>query len=436
MPDISTDAQRAARYALWVLALINLFNYLDRWVVAAVVESIKHSELRLTDTQLGFVATGFIVVYTITSPVFGSLGDRKRRPPLIALGVAIWSVATALGGFARGFASLFTARSTVGVGEAAYGTIAPALIADSFPLEKRGRAMAAFYAAIPIGSAAGYVLGGLADHHFGWRAAFWIAGAPGLLLALLVLVVRDPPRGQFDGGPGAGDREPEYGERDVNVISGSRLPAPGPRPEAPGPRTGYAGLIRNRQFLLAALGYGAYTFALGGLAFWMPAFLERVRGMPRSEATVTFGAIALVTGFVGTFAGGFLGDYFLRRSKQSYLWVSGISTLLAAPATFVAVSSPKRAVYLTAIVIAEVLIFMSTGPVNSAIVNVVRPTERATAVGLSVLIMHLVGDIPSPPLIGIVSDHSSLERAFLLVPLAIVVAACIWMYAAWRGERV
>lgn len=430
MPDTSTDAQRAARYALWVLALINLFNYLDRWVVAAVVESIKHSELHLTDTQLGFVATGFIVVYTITSPLFGALGDRKRRPPLIALGVAIWSVATALGGFARGFASLFVARSTVGVGEAAYGTIAPALIADSFPLEKRGRAMAAFYAAIPIGSAAGYVLGGLADHHFGWRAAFWIAGAPGLLLALLVLVVRDPPRGQFDREPGTGSRKPENDGEDSSLISsGSRSPAPGQR-------HGYAGLFANTQFLLSALGYGAYTFALGGLAFWMPAFLERVRGMPRSEATVTFGAIALVTGFVGTFAGGFLGDYFLRRTKQSYLWVSGIATLLAAPATFVAVSSANRTVYLTAIVVAEVLIFMSTGPVNSAIVNVVRPTERATAVGLSVLIMHLVGDIPSPPLIGIVSDHSSLERAFLLVPLAIVVAACIWMYAAWRGERV
>src|SRR5579864_5132724 len=191
-------ARTTAGYALAVLTFINLFNYLDRWVVAAVVESIKRSELHLSDTQLGLVGTGFIFVYTLTSPIFGSLGDRKSRPPLIAVGVALWSIATALGGFARGFASLFTARSAVGIGEAAYGTIAPALLADSFPLEKRGRVFATFFAAIPIGSAAGYVLGGLVDKHFGWRAAFWIAGTPGIILALLVLFVADPPRGLQD----------------------------------------------------------------------------------------------------------------------------------------------------------------------------------------------------------------------------------------------
>ncbi|MEA2236588.1 MAG: transporter, Spinster family, sphingosine-phosphate transporter [Thermoanaerobaculia bacterium] len=409
----SPAAQRAARYALAILTLINLFNYLDRWVVAAVVESIKKSELHLSDTQLGLVGTGFIVVYTMTSPLFGAFGDRRSRPPLIALGVAIWSVATSLAGFARGFVSLFIARSAVGVGEAAYGTIAPALLADSFPIEKRGRVLSVFFAAIPIGSAAGYVLGGLVDQHYGWRAAFWIAGAPGLLLALLVMLVKDPPRGLHD---------------HASTVAAEDV-APAHWTDA------YRDLFRNRPFILTALGYGAYTFALGGLAFWMPAFLERVRGMPRSEATVTFGAIALVTGFVGTFAGGWLGDLFLSRSKQSYLWVSGIATLLAAPATYLAVSNPNRSVYLPAIAVAEVFIFMSTGPVNSALINFVKPGERATALGLSVLVMHLVGDIPSPPLIGIVSDHSTLERAFMLVPLAIVIAGAIWCYTAWRGRE-
>ena len=455
-------AQRAARYALAILALINLFNYLDRWVVAAVVESLKKS-LQLSDTQIGLLPTGFIVIYTLTSPLFGTFGDRNARPPLIALGVAVWSVATALGGFARGFTSLFIARSAVGVGEAAYGTIAPALLADSFPIEKRGRVLAVFFAAIPIGSAAGYVLGGLADQHFGWRAAFWIAGTPGLLLALLVMLVKDPPRGLHDGEWGVGSGEWGNLEDDLalvvtaegNEVSAFRERAEGgdasdsggglrtgatsnSHPPPPTPyslRTTYRDLLRNRPFILTALGYGAYTFALGGLGFWMPAFLERVRGMPRSEATVTFGAIALVTGFVGTFAGGWLGDLFLSRSKQSYLWVSGIATLLAAPATYVAVSNPHRGVYLPAIAIAEVFIFMSTGPVNSAIINVVKPGERATALGLSVLVMHLVGDIPSPPLIGLVSDHSTLERAFMLVPLAIVVAGGIWCYTAWWGRE-
>ena len=408
-----SDARRAARYALIVLTFINLFNYLDRWVVAAVLESIKKSGLGLSDAQLGFIGSGFIVVYMVTSPVFGSLGDRKRRPPLIALGVAVWSIATALGGFARGFISLFTARSCVGIGEAAYGTIAPALLSDHFKLEQRGRVFAIFFAAIPVGSAAGYILGGLVDKAYGWRAAFWIAGFPGLLLSLLILAVKEVPRGAQDATPATHD----------------------PRPATAKWYEAYIDLLRNTPFLLTVLGYAAYTFALGGLAYWFPAFLERIRGMSRQEATVTFGAIALVSGFTGTFAGGWLGDFFLKKSKQSYLWVSGIATLLAAPATFVAVSSANRTTYLVAIVIAEVLIFMSTGPVNSAIVNVVSPTERATAVGLSIFVMHLLGDVPSPPLIGIVSDHSSLERAFVLVPIAIVVAGAIWTWAAWRGER-
>ena len=410
----STDARRAARYALVILTFINLFNYLDRWVVAAVLESIRHSELGLNDAQLGFIGSGFIIVYMAVSPIFGSLGDRRKRPPLIALGVAIWSIATALGGFARGFISLFTARSCVGIGEAAYGTIAPALLSDHFKLEERGRVFAIFFAAIPVGSAAGYVLGGLADKAFGWRAAFWIAGFPGLLLSLLILAVKEVPRGAQDAVPATHD------------------PRSATRPWY----SAYVDLLRNIPYLLSVLGYAAYTFALGGLAYWFPAFLERIRHMSHQQATVTFGAIALVTGFVGTFAGGWLGDFFLRRTKQSYLWVSGISTLLAAPAAFVAVSSPDHTVYLTAIVIAEVLIFMSTGPINSAIVNVVAPTERATAVGLSIFVMHLLGDVPSPPLIGIVSDHSSLERAFVLVPIAIVVSGVIWTYAAWRGDRV
>jgi MFS family permease len=394
------------RYALAILTLINLFNYIDRWVVAAVIEPIKQS-LGLSDTQLGVIGAGFIVVYALTSPVFGMLGDRRARPPLIALGVAIWSMATGLAGFARGFWSLFIARSTVGVGEAAYGTIAPAILSDLFPIERRGRVFAVFFAAIPVGSAAGYVLGGLADHHFGWRAAFWIAGFPGLLLSLLVLMVKDPPRGTFD----------------VHA------------PRASGTRTRdvYRDLLRNRPYVLAVLGYAAYTFALGGLGFWMPAFLERARGMPRADATIAFGIMVIVTGFVGTFLGGWLGDRLLTRTRQSYLWVSGIATLLAAPMTLLGLMHENKVVYLTALTIAEVLIFMCTGPINSAIVNVVSPLERATAVGLSVFVMHFLGDIPSPPLIGALSDASSLGKGILIVPLAILAAGLIWSYAAWTA---
>jgi len=401
------DESRAATTALVVLTLINLFNYVDRFVIAALVESLKKSELALSDTQLGALSTGFIIVYMATSPVFGTLGDRKRRPPLVAVGVAIWSLATAAGGLARSFAQLFVARSMVGIGEAAYGTIAPAILADHYPVERRGRIFSIFFAAIPIGSAAGYVLGGLMDQRFGWRAAFFIAGAPGLLLAVLCLALSDPERGRHDAPEAASNRQ-GFGT--------------------------YAHLLHNRQYLLTVLGYAAYTFALGGLAFWTPTFLSRVRGMPRHEATVTFGAIVVVTGFAGTFAGGWAGDFLLRWTRQSYLWLSGITALAAAPVAWIAFNSANRTVYLGAMAVAEVLIFASTGPINSAIVNLVAPSERASAVALSIFTIHLLGDVPSPPLIGAISDARSLSTAFLIIPVAILVAGLIWCYAAWRGR--
>jgi MFS family permease len=410
-PDESRSARRAAAYALTVLTFINLFNYMDRWVISAVLESIKKSELHPTDTQLGSLVSGFIIVYMLASPIFGSLGDRKKRPPLIAAGVVIWSVATALAGFARSFAALFTARATVGIGEAAYGTIAPALLADHFPIERRGRVFAVFFAAIPVGSAAGYIVGGLVDQHFGWRAAFWVAGLPGIALALLILGVREVPRGQHDSMAHAA-------------------------PSASTPVGTYLHLLRNTQYLLAVLGYAAYTFALGGLGAWTAVFLERVRGMSRHEATVTFGTIVLVTGFLGTFMGGWLGDLLLRRTKQSYLWVCGVTALLAAPVALVAFTHPVKQVYVTAMIIAEILVFASTGPVNSAIVNLVAPGERASAVALSIFFMHLLGDVPSPPLMGAISEASSIARAFLIVPVALLVSGLIWSFAAWRGARV
>jgi MFS transporter, Spinster family, sphingosine-1-phosphate transporter len=408
--NVATSLSRSsAGTALAVLALINLFNYLDRFVVSALVESLKGSRLGLTDTRLGLLMTGFIVVYMVTSPLFGALGDRRARPRLIAAGVFVWSLATALSGLAQGFVSLFLARSVVGVGEAAYGTISPGLIADLYPREKRGRVMALFFAAIPVGAALGYVIGGLVDKALGWRAAFFVAGLPGVALAFLCLRLPDPPRGARD----------------------EAQPTP-----TGGLRATYARLFTARAFVMTVLGYAAYTFAVGGMAFWMPAFLERARGVPRAEATVQFGAVVVVTGLVGTFVGGWLGDLLLRLTRQAYLWLSGVTTLLAAPLAYVVFTDPRPAVYLPAVVVAELLLFASTGPVNSAIVNEVAPGERATAVALSIVAIHLLGDVPSPPLIGIISDASSLGRAVLVVPVAILIAGIIWTAeAAIAGRR-
>jgi MFS family permease len=410
MTDASHKAWiKSASFGLAVLSFINLFNYLDRYVVSALVESLKHSELALSDAELGSLMSGFLIVFALVAPVFGALGDRRSRPRLIAFAVACWSVATALSGCAGSFVTLFAARASVGIGEAAYVTIAPSLLSDYFPRSQRGRVMAIFFCAIPVGSALGYVVGGLIDVHFGWRVAFFVAGIPGLILALLCLKLADPPRGNQDS-----DTPDTYS----SAIHRSNI------------RATYGQLLRNRPYALTILGYAAYTFALGGLAFWMPAFLERVRGIPRSEATLSFGAIVVVTGFIGTFVGGWLGDYCARYSKQAYLWISAIATLIAAPFAWFALTATSSTLYLVCMVIAQLLLFLSTGPINASIVNLVLPTQRASANALGVFTIHLLGDVPSPWLIGLISDASSLSLAVKIVPAAILISAGIWGCAA------
>jgi len=399
---------KQARVGLIVLTFINLFNYLDRWIVAALAESMKHSELHLSDTQLGALMTGFLIVYMLAAPLFGRLGDTRSRNRLLAVGVAIWSIATALAGLARSYVGLFAARAAVGIGEAAYGTISPALLADYFPRRQRGRVFAVFFAAIPIGSALGYIVGGLVDHYFGWRQAFFVAGVPGVVLAAFAWRLYDPPRGSQDA---MEEARPEH------------------------PRGAYRTLISNRPYRLTVLGYAAYTFAIGALAFWTPTFLERVRGIPKAHATVQFGAIVVVTGFVGTYLGGWLGDRLLKVSRQAYLWLSGTVTLLAAPLTLVALAAPQPYVYWPAIIAAELCLFASTGPVNSAIVNEVSPHMRATAVALSIFTIHILGDVPSPSIVGMISDARSLADAVLIIPVAVLLGGVIWTYAAWRMSR-
>ena len=404
----------SANFGLAILAFINLFSYLDRFVVSGVLESLKHSDLGLSDTNLGSLMTGFLIVYTLLAPVFGALGDRRSRPRLIALGVACWSFATALSGFAVNYLTLFAARAAVGVGEAAYVTIAPSLLSDYFPVRQRGRVMAIFFCAIPVGSALGYVVGGLVDKHYGWRAAFFVAGTPGLLLAALCLLLRDPPRGIQDRAGAASEAAPS---RPRSSISRETWVT-------------YGRLLRNKPYALTVLGYAAYTFAIGGLGVWMPSFLERARGIPRSEATVSFGTIVVITGFIGTFVGGWMGDYFAKNSRQAYLWLSAIATLIAAPFVWLALTTNSHSLYVTYMVTAQLCLFLSTGPINAAIINLVIASERATAIALSVFAIHLLGDALSPLIVGALSDAFSLQQAITILPVAVLVGGFVWIWAA------
>jgi MFS transporter, Spinster family, sphingosine-1-phosphate transporter len=413
----SVPGKRTGIVALAVLAGINLLNYLDRYVVAAVLPDLKDAPLHLDNFELGSLMSAFLLVYMLAAPLFGRLGDRGSRPRPIAIGVFLWSLATGLSGLARNYAQLLAARAVVGIGEAAYGTIAPSLLADLFARRTRGRAFAVFNMAIPVGAALGYIVGGVMRQHYSWHAAFYVAGIPGVFLALWILRLPDPPRGAQEAG-GSGDGV-----------------AAAPGAPQPGSWAVYLRLLRQRPYVLTVLGYAAYTFALGGLAFWMPYFLERVRGIPAERASAGFGEIVVLTGFIGTFIGGWLGDYGLRFSRQAYLWMSGWVTLLAVPVVYVALAAGAPAVFYPALIAAELLLFMSTGPINTAIVNLVSPAERASAVALSILAIHLLGDVLSPSIIGALSDLSSLAEAVMIVPGAVAVCAVLWLVAARAGAR-
>jgi len=424
-PGAPPVAVRFAARGLFVLTVINLLNYLDRFIPSAVLPQMKASGIVSTDFQLGFLAPGFVIVYMLAAPAFGYLGDRRSRTRPIAIGVALWSVATVWSGFARTYWELFASRAAVGIGEAAYATISPALLADYYPPARRGRIFAIFYMAIPVGAALGYVVGGLVSQAWGWRAAFFVAGVPGLLLALGVLSVPDPPRGAME--PSAGSSATQH--------STSTLERSGIREALRRTLVLYGQLARQVSYALTVLGYAAYTFAVGGLAFWMPTFLERVRAVPVSQATTGFGAIVVVTGFLGTFFGGWLGDHCLRYTRQAYLWVSGVATLLALPLAVASLHAASPSVFYPALVGAELLLFMSTGPINSVIVSIVSPVHRASAVALSMLAIHILGDVISPPLIGSLSDRTSLGEAVMLVPVAVAVCGLFWVAAALRCRK-
>jgi MFS family permease len=414
IPITTADAvpRRAAAYGLAVMTLLNFVNYIDRYVLPAVGPKIK-DELGLSDAQLGLLGSAFLFSYLLTSPIFGRLGDRGSRTKLIAIGVGVWSLATAAGGMVRNLSQMFVARGVVGVGEASYASISPALISDYYPPERRGRAFAIFYLAIPVGSAVGYLLGGFLDEHFGWRAAFLAVGLPGVLLALLALTVVDPPRGINDP---ARDR-------------------PAPDVTQPSFSETMWLLARNHRYVLAVLGYAAYTFAVGGLSFWVPIYFNRELSVPLARADFLVGAITVVAGILGTFTGGYLADVLARRSREAYMYLSGWSMVVAVPAVWIALSSRTPPVYLSALFVAEFLVFLSTGPINVVLVTVVPVAIRAMAMAVSIFVIHILGDALAPWLIGAVSDQVGLSKAVLIMPFVVLLSGIIWTGAAKYSAR-
>lgn len=369
---------QGAKFALAVLFSMNLLNYIDRYVFAAVGPGIM-ATIDVNKTRFGFLSSSFIIVYTIVSPIVGILGDRLDRRKILAFGVGLWSVATVGTAFAHTFNQMLLARAFLGIGEASYGIVAPTLLADFFATKSRGRVMGIFYLALPVGTAIGYGVGGLMEKLAGWPSAFLVVGPPGLLLAFAGLMMRNPERGGSDG-----------------KVTTKAAP----------PRTSdYLQILKTPSYLFNTAGLAAVTFTTGGFGIWIPSYFEYVH-QTKPEHKVYLGLALAVAGLVGVLIGMWLPDKLYKLTKRAYLIWAGSAVLLSIPfgaAGLLATHSLGWSLGL--LTFASVLMSSCLGPCNTVTANVVPGAKRAMGFALSIFLLHLFGDIPSPILIGYVADR-------------------------------
>jgi MFS transporter, Spinster family, sphingosine-1-phosphate transporter len=409
-----------ARTALLLLLAINLFNYIDRQVLAAVEPEIRRELLpQLSDKGarfwMGLLSTAFLVTYMLTAPLFGWLADRASRWVLVGIGVVLWSLASGASGLdwhtdlTTAFWLLLLTRCFVGIGEGAYGPVAPTMISDLYPVKDRGRVLAWFYLAIPVGGALGYAFGEIIQRTWGWRWAFYLVVPPGLLLGVWCFLMREPPRGEAD-----------------HAVKPHRKAA----------LKDYLALFRIPSYTLNTLGMTAMTFAIGALAWWMPDYLEeqRVPDMFGIGPRTVFGAITALSGLIATLLGGMAGDWLRGRYPGSYFLVSACAMMLGFPMLllFLYVPFPWAWIF---VFLTVFCLFFNTGPTNTILANVTHPSVRASGFALNILIIHLFGDAISPPVIGFIADLSSMAVGFAVVSVMMLAGGLLWLWGARYLER-
>jgi len=389
------------RASLALLLAINLFCYLDRYILAAIIPAIKHDFLPgdpNANGKAGLLTTAFLVSYMFGAPVFGWMADRYSRWKIVALSVAGWSLACGASGLATGFTMLLLTRIFLGIGEAGYGPAAPTILSDLYPLQRRGLVLSWFYMAIPVGCALGYGFGGLVHGLLGWRWAFFLVTPPGLALAAACLLMRDPRH-----------NTPDPGFENIPV----RL-------------RDYSKLFKIRALMANLAAQTAMTFAIGGLSVWAPTYIHEARHQPLMQTDLVFMVILVVAGLGSTLFGGWLGEKLRGRFPGSYFLVSGGGMMLGFPCTVAMLYCPFPAAW-GLVFLAIFFLFMNTGPSNAATANVTPPAMRATAFAVNILVIHLFGDALSPWLIGFIKDHGSWNLSFFTVSLAMLVSGVVWL---------
>jgi MFS family permease len=460
--DLSNpNVPRYSYYALGVLTLVNFLNYIDRQILPSVAP-LMQQDLGLTDTELGAMEAALLLSFTVLAPLFGRFGDRYSRTKLMASAAVIWSVATGLTGVMDHFRPLpgalsfyvpligFTlqlsgvalvlcvVRAVVGVGESSYSTITPSLIADYFPPHRRATALGVFQAAIPMGFALGYVVGVVLASFFGWRMAFMIVGVPGLITAFFVWRLREPIRGASDAHHQDSDKGTARESSKSWFVTSWEI-------------------LRNRDWFLSTAGYTALTFVLGAFGTWANILLVRDKGMSVQSAGITLGIVTLAAGAAGTFGGGWLADKLITRKGNAYFLVCAASSLLGILPTFVALASTNTWVFIPAIFLTVLFLFINNAPFHAILINSVPAFVRATAVALNIVIIHIMGDVISRFGVGVLSDslHAGrlgmianaarilgvdpqqrhLTAALLVVPIALLISALLFFWGALKHRE-
>lgn len=383
-----------------LLTVLNLLDYLDRYIIAAVGPSMQR-DLQLTDGAFGMLGSAFLWGYVLTSPFFGRVAGRYPKNVLIALGIGVWSLATMAFGVVGSLIALLVIRLFIGVGMADFTALAPTIVDDIAEPDRKGRTLALFYSAVPVGSALGFIFGGLMDKFSTWHVAFVSAGAFGLLLAPLCLLI-----------PNARKR------------SGALEPRRSFWSEV-------KDLRASQRYGWSVFGFAAQTFAIGGFAYWAPTFLERKFAYPAAEASLIFGAIVVLTGFIGTFLGGWIVDHMSGKDRiRNALMLSTVATLISVPFAFLAILASIPTVFFVSIAMVQLTVFATFSPINSVFLGSVPHAVRATAIGSSIFVGRLLGDMISIWLVGALSDaFHNLTWAMLALPAALVVNVVLW----WAG---
>jgi MFS family permease len=469
-----------AWYALGLLALINLLNYIDRNVIDALFEPIKR-DLALTDSQLGWLGSAYIFVFSVAALPFGVLSDLRSRRAVIAGGVTVWSAFTFLSGLVNSFGGMFTCRALVGVGEAAYGPAAASLVADFFPGRARAVAMGILSSGIALGGVLGLLLAGYLEGLYGWRVAFMTVGVPGFALALLVTRLVDPTRapshltvrsflrdfgigalpllrhlwpliaGVVIGGLAALQLDRAYGadsRADIAVFSGAvglglaatilswvrRTPeqSAAERAFGSGIEGAFDDIVRAGRTVLhtPTLVYiftaGAMiSFGLNGIVGWGPTFVSRELGLSSGEAAALLGKWGLVSGTAGTLFGGILADWLRRRYDNARVRVVALGLLLGGPLALWLLTIRDADLFQGVFAVAFFCLSWYNGPMTAVIFDVVPARISATVAGAYLLFIHLAGDAIALPLVGSLSDRFGLDRAILLLPLVVITGGLV-----------